>query len=305
MKILITGSNGLLGQKLVALLSQDPSHQVIATSRGANRLSSQGGYTYESMDIIDAAQVSGVLKKYLPDAIVHTAAMTNVDECHINRTMATTLNVEAVKHLIDGTRETGAFLLHLSTDFVFDGKDGPYAEDAVPNPVNFYGETKLEAERLIQESGIHWAIVRTVLVYGIAEGMSRSNIILWVKNSLEQGKTLQVVDDQWRTPTLAEDLAAGCSLIVKKRAHGMFNISGKDFLTPYDMAIKTAEFFNLDKSLINKANADNFQQPAMRPPKTGFIIDKAIKELGFQPHSFEEGILRISEQVARRKSEKK
>jgi len=138
-----------------------------------------------------------------------------------------------------------------------------------------------------------------VLVYGITSDMSRSNIVLWVKNNLEQGKTIQVVNDQWRTPTLAEDLAVGCYLAAKKKAQGIYHISGKDFLSPYDIAIKTAEFFKLDKSLITPTDSSLFKQPARRPLTTGFIIDKARKELGYEPHSFDEGIAMLASQIKR------
>jgi dTDP-4-dehydrorhamnose reductase len=185
----------------------------------------------------------------------------------------------------------------VSTDFIFDGTHGPLDEGAIPNPVNFYGESKLAGERVIQASAIPWAILRTVLVFGITRDMSRSNIVLWVKNSLQQNKTIQVVNDQWRTPTLAEDLAMGCYLAAKKRARGVYNISGKDFMSPYDIAIKTAEFFQLDKSLIKATDSTKFTQPAKRPPKTGFIIDKARKELGYEPHSFEEGLEILARQI--------
>jgi dTDP-4-dehydrorhamnose reductase len=128
--------------------------------------------------------------------------------------------------------------------------------------------------------------------------MSRSNIVLWVKNSLEQGKTIQVVNDQWRTPTLAEDLAIGCYLAATKNARGIYNISGKDFLSPYDIAIQTADYFGLDKSLIKKTDSTQFKQPARRPLTTGFIIEKARIELGYEPHSFLEGIRILAEQMA-------
>jgi dTDP-4-dehydrorhamnose reductase len=136
-----------------------------------------------------------------------------------------------------------------------------------------------------------------VLVYGIVEGMSRSNIVLWVKSSLEQGKSIQVVDDQFRTPTLAEDLAMGCWLIVKKQAQGIFNISGEEGLTPYEMALQVADYWQLDHSLINKADSSTFTQPAKRPPITGFVIDKAKSILGYQPHRFKEGIELLSTQL--------
>ena len=295
-KLLITGANGLLGQKLITLLEGDHDWQVLATSRGENRLPG-AGITYQSMDIEDRQQVFETVAAFKPDVILHTAAMTNVDQCELNKEECWRANVEAVQHLIAAAEQQGAFLLHVSTDFIFDGEAGPYDENAEPAPVNYYGESKLEAERLVQRASTAWAIARTVLVYGITNSLSRSNIILWVKNSLEEGKPIKVVDDQWRTPTLAEDLADGCLRIARERAEGIWNVSGKDFLSPYEMAIKTADFFGLDKSLMTRADSSTFTQPAKRPPRTGFIIDKMQQRLGYQPHSFEEGIAIVAKQI--------
>jgi len=232
-----------------------------------------------------------------PDIVIHTAAMTNVDQCELEKEACWQLNVDAVEYLIAACEQIDAFLVHLSTDFIFDGEAGPYDEKAVANPISYYGESKLAAEQLLEASSIDWAIARTVLVYGIAHDMSRSNIILWVKKSLEEGKAIKVVDDQLRSPTLAEDLAMGCYLIAQKRAKGIFNISGKDLLTPYDMAIKTAAYFKLSQKTMERANASNFSQTAKRPPKTGLLIEKAIDELGYEPKSFDEGIAILAAQM--------
>ncbi len=298
MKILITGANGLLGQKLVSLLSPKKEITVIATARGESRLSPEyGSFQYESMDITNREHVLEIVRRHKPDVIINTAAMTNVDESEKEKEACMQLNVEAVKYLVEAAELTDAFLLHLSTDFIFSGKEGPYDEEGIPAPVNFYGESKRLAEQVIIKSNIKWAIARTVLVYGIVPDMSRSNIILWVKGSLEAQKPIQVVDDQWRTPTLAEDLAMGCYLIAKQRAEGIYNISGEDMLTPYEMAMKTADFFGLDESLINRTDSTKFTQPAKRPPKTGFIIEKAKANLGYKPHSFDEGIGIVAQQA--------
>lgn len=296
-RILITGSNGLLGQKLVALLSQNPQVACIATSRGKNRLSQREGYRYYSLDISQAEEVSTAIAELQPHVIINTAAMTQVDTCETEREACWQLNVEAVKHLVEACKAQDIFLVHLSTDFIFDGEKGPYREEDEANPISYYGESKLAAEQYIQASGIRAAIVRTVLVYGIAEAMSRSNIILWVKDSLENGKAIRVVDDQWRSPTLAEDLAQGCWLVAEKEAEGIFNISGEEVLTPYDMAMATVAFFDLDSNLITRTDASEFSQPAKRPPRTGFILDKAKSVLGYQPHSFREGIAILANQI--------
>lgn len=296
-RILITGANGLLGQKLVALFLQQPHVELIATGRGENRLPVTEGYVYYSLDITQRQEVEDAMKRARPDVVIHTAAMTNVDQCESEKEACWAQNVTAVEHLIGACKAQGAFLLHLSTDFIFDGKEGPYTEEAEANPLSFYGWSKLAAEHLVRHSTIRWAIARTVLVYGIAHDMSRSNIILWVKNSLENGKAIQVVTDQWRTPTLAEDLAMGCFLIADKEAEGVFNLSGKDFLTPYEMAIQTADYFELDKSLISAADSTTFTQPAKRPARTGFMLDKAYAQLGYNPHRFQEGIALVASQL--------
>ena len=142
-----------------------------------------------------------------------------------------------------------------------------------------------------------WAIVRTILVYGIVNDMSRSNIVLWVKNSLEQGKSINVVDDQFRMPTLAEDLAKGCYLIEKEQAQGIYNISGKDYMSVYEIAQRVADFWNLDKGLINRADSSSFTQPAKRPLKTGFDLSKAKETLLYNPGTFEEGLAVLDEQL--------
>lgn len=296
MKILITGSNGLLGQKLVGLLSQTPDVKLIATSKGKNRILFNDGYEYLEMDITKTEQVEAVIEKTRPDAIIHTAAMTNADQCEGEKDLCWTMNVKATEYLIKASEKHQIFFCYLSTDFVFDGSAGPYCEEDLPSPLSFYGWSKYAGEEVVKRAKCPWSIVRTVLIYGIVSDMSRSNIILWVKKSLEAKQNIKVVTDQFRTPTLAEDLAMGCYLIVNQQAEGIFHISGKDFLTPYEMAIKTADFFELDKSLITPVNADTFTQAAQRPPRTGFILDKAINTLGYNPVSFEAGIAALAEQ---------
>lgn len=298
-KILITGSNGLLGQKLVELLVSKAHVETVATAKGENRLPLNAGYRYIEMDITDPEAVDQVLGTELPDVLIHTAAMTNVDQCEAEKDACWKLNVTATETLVAACAKYRIFLEHVSTDFVFDGTSGPYREEDVPNPVSFYGWSKYAAEKAVTSSDIEWAIARTVLVYGIAHDMSRSNIILWVKKSLEEGKAIKVVTDQFRTPTLAEDLASGCFLIADQKARGIYHISGKDFLTPYEMALGVADYFKLDASLISPTDASTFTQPARRPPRTGFKLTKSRNVLGYEPHSFTEGIALLAKQIGR------
>jgi len=303
-KILITGSNGLLGQKLVYKLKDKGNITCIATARGENRLVSKGGYQYAELDITDYKNVESVFKTYLPDVVINTAAMTNVDACETDKENCWLMNVSAVDNQVKVLTELQnkdpdykPHFIHLSTDFLFEGKQGPLDEHAERKPLSYYGESKLAAEKIVESSSLHWAIVRTVLVYGIVDNMSRSNIVLWVKQNLEQGKTINVVNDQFRTPTLAEDLADGCILIAEKKARGVYNISGSDFLSILEIAHLVADYYKLDKSLIKPSKSADINQPAKRPPITGFIIDKAKKELGYNPHTFMEGIQFLEEQL--------
>lgn len=296
-KVLITGSNGLLGQKLIELYLQNDSVELIATARGANRYPIKKGYTYVSMDVTDVRNVMDVVTLHQPDTIIHTAAMTNVDTCESDKEGAEMLNVDAVEYIVEAANEVGAHLIHLSTDFIFNGEAGPYTEDAEPDPVSYYGETKLAAENMVKNQCNKWSIARTILVYGIVHDMSRSNIVLWAKGALEKGQPINVVNDQVRSPTLAEDLAMGCKLIEEKQAEGIFNISGKDQMSIVEIVERVADYFQLDKSIIKQVSSKTLNQAAMRPPITGFDLTKSREILGYNPRSFEEGIALLMEQI--------
>lgn len=296
--VLVTGSNGLLGQKITENILLNKQYHLIATSKGSNRYPIKEGYVYTEMDILDPGQVRNVVAQYKPDAIIHTAAMTNVDTCQVEKKLAHALNVEAVKTLVAVCETMNIQLIHLSTDFVFDGEQGPYEESAEPNPLSYYGQTKVEAEELVKNSHCRWSIIRTILVYGIVKDMSRSNIVLWAKNALEKAAPLNVVNDQWRMPTLAEDLAWACLAAVEKEVTGIYHISGKDMMTVSELVGRVADYFNLDKSLITEISSSTLNQSAARPKRTGFILDKAIRDLNYQPHSFEEGIEILEQQIA-------
>jgi dTDP-4-dehydrorhamnose reductase len=303
-KILITGANGLLGQKLVTALAQHPSVRVLATGRGPSRLPvgqlaeamNEGRFLYQSMDTTQAEEVVRIVGDFRPDTIIHTAAMTQVDDCEKDPDACYLHNVLAVRNLCQACTAYGTHLVHLSTDFVFDGEHGPYTEDAVPAPLSVYGLAKLDAEHEISAYNGPSCIVRTVLVYGLAADMSRSNIVLWVKKSLEEGRSLRIVADQYRTPTLAEDLAEGCIRIALQRATGLYNISGGEYMSVLEMSQRIARFCGLDASLLQPVTTAELGQAAPRPLKSGFVIDKAIKDLDYHPRTLEQGIALILEQ---------
>lgn len=297
MKILITGSNGLLGQKLIYLMRGRPGMELFATSKGENRTKERSGYQYLSLDITDEQAVLSLLDTLKPDCIIHTAAMTNVDECENNRESCKKLNVDAVKTIASWAAGNKSHIIHLSTDFVFDGEHGPYKEDDLPNPLSYYAWSKLESEKIVAESGADWTVLRTIIIYGVVDDAQRSNVVLWTKNSLEQQKKINVITDQYRSPTLAEDLAIACEQAALKRATGIFHISGKEVMSILEVVNRVADFFKLDKSFIHPVSSAELNQAAKRPARTGFILDKAERVLGYHPRTLLEGLAIVKKQL--------
>lgn len=302
MKILVTGSNGLLGQKLVLALKERADMQVMACGRGENRIGDSSGYEYFPLDLTDETAVKELVRQYTPDCIIHTAAMTNVDACELDPEACRKANVEAVTYLLDACKGTDVHFIHISTDFVFNGESGPYRETDPIGPLSVYAASKAEAEDKVMNSGLRWAILRTMIIYGVTDDAQRSNIVLWTKRSLEKGQNIRVISDQYRGPTLAEDLAQACISTALRKAEGLFHVSGREVISILDIAIQVADFFGLDKRYIHPVTTAELKQPALRPLRTGFIIDKAMRELDFHPHSLEEGLAIVKAQLERRQA---
>ncbi len=298
--ILITGSNGLLGQKLIsALVKRDDVH-LIATSVGENRIKSVTGFEYCTLDITNQQQVNEVVTKYNPDTIINTAAMTNVDACETEKELCRALNVDAVEYIVNAIKKYSpdTHFIHLSTDFIFDGAKGSeYVETDAPNPLSYYATSKNDSEQIVMESGIKWSIARTIIIYGIVEDMSRSNVVLWAKGALTKGQPIQVVDDQFRAPTLAEDLADGCIAIADREALGVYHLSGPNTYSILEIVERVADYWGLDKSVIIPSKSDTLNQAAKRPPYTGFVLDKARKDLDYKPKTLEEGLAILDTQL--------
>ena len=289
-KVVVTGSNGLLGQNLVALLlERDSAYEVIGLSRGKNR-SGREDFCYVDVDVTNHELLKRQIKTIQPDFIVNTAAMTNVDACENDKSGCYDLNVNVVKSLVNVCLEIDAHLIHLSTDFIFDGVRGNYTEESLPNPLSYYGETKLISEKLIRNSEVSHTILRTILVYGLVNDMSRSNIVLWVKESLENNKEVRIVNDQYRAPTYVDDLALACKLSMDKKAIGVFNVSSNILLSIYEIALEIADAFQLNKNLIKPIATSTLNQTASRPAKTGFDLSKTNTVLGLYPESFQKDL---------------
>lgn len=272
------------------------NHTVLATGRCENRLPPSylhEKFQYRSLDITEKEQVMDIVIGFKPDLVIHGAAMTQVDECEEKKMLSYKTNVEATDHLILAAEEINARYCYLSTDFVFSGDNGPYMEDDETGPVNYYGMTKELAEQHIMQSNLSWTIIRTILLYGKADHLNRSNFIYWVKENLEANKPIRVVADQIRTPTYIPDLTKAIIDMAEKGSQGLYHISGKEVMSPYEMSLVIAQKLGLDTSLIQPVDAQTFTQKGRRPLKTGFIIEKAMKDTAFHPTPFTEALDQI------------
>ncbi|WP_103026560.1 dTDP-4-dehydrorhamnose reductase [Salinibacter altiplanensis] len=295
-RVLITGANGLLGQALVRRLSQNREYDVLATARDDAPRFEDASCGYAPLDVTQPDDVAQIFEDFTPNVVVNCAAMSDVAECDEQRSEAWAVNARAVKTLAKHCRTTGARLVQVSTDFVFNGKRGPYDEGARPDPVNYYGRTKLAGENAVREAGrANWAIVRTVLLYGTGRDLRRSNIVLWVADQLSQGESLHIVNDQHRTPTHVDDLADGIEQLLHREATGLYHVSGADMVSIYELACAVATGFGLDASLIEPVSSDFFEDAVERPLRTGFVVDKARDELDYAPRPLDDGLRAVQQ----------
>ncbi len=296
-RILVVGSNGLLGQKISELLVRGPGSAVTLASVEPAPVREFPSARYMPLDMTSTKEVKSAVAEVEPDVIINCAAMTNVDACEIEREMAWKINVEGVEHLIDAARRIGARLFHVSSDYVFDGKSGPYDEEARPEPLSYYGKSKLASENALRSSGLEYFIARTMVLYGYAVGV-KQNFALWLVQKLDKGETVRIVDDQYGNPTLADDLAHGILSGMELGRSGIYNIAGRDIVSRYEFALTLARVFGFEQRLIVPISTDSLKQQAARPVKSGLITLKAEVELGFRPSTVEEGLLVLKRQLS-------
>lgn len=290
MKILITGSNGLLGQKIVKLcLKRGVSF--LATSAGDNRNQDCPSQFYQSMNITDVDNIQTIFQSFRPTHIIHTAALTNVDYCELNPEECQEVNVLATQKLWVEAQKINAHFQLVSTDFIFDGLTGNYKETDQPSAVSIYGQSKVDAESiLIQSDNTNWSIARTIIVYGTANNLSRTNIVLWSIDALTKGAPMKIINDQFRMPTWAEDLAWGCIEICNRDKKGIFHLCGPELMAVNEIVFRIAKHINKSTDNVEIISSTTLNQPAKRPPRTGFDLTKSKLELGYNPKSLEETI---------------
>jgi len=281
-RILVVGANGMLGQRAVEFYSALKDVELLATSVEDKFVFEE--LEYVQCDISNRNEIKKVVYDFCPDFIINAAAFTNVDLSETERELAWKINVKGVEYLAEASRVLDSHLIHISTDYIFDGKNGPYSENDIPNPLGYYARTKLASENVLKISGIKYTILRANVLYGTAK-YSRPDFVKWVVDSLRAKKQIRIVDDQINNPTFIDDLVQAINRAIELGKEGVYNIGGSEFLSRYDFTLKIADFFNLDKNLITKIKTEELNQPARRPLKSGLITIKAQSELGYKPHT--------------------
>ncbi len=293
-RIVITGCNGLLGQKLHQLLS--PHNTIIGIDLQPDTHLKGPDFQYHTLDITEGSELIDAILEIQPRFIVNTAALTGVDLCEEEKDLCWRVNVLAVEHLIRAANKTGAFLVQVSTDYVFNGKNPPYSESDITSPLGFYGKSKLAAENSLRGSDIEYAIARTQILYGVAPQI-RPNFVDFIRNKLTEGENLSIVDDQIGNPTLADDLAEGICRIIQLRKKGIYHISGSESISRYDFARKIAVQFGEDPDRISPMKTASLNQKAPRPEDSTFRLDKINKEIAFHPCNIVDGLKIYQQQL--------
>lgn len=290
MNITIIGAGSTTAKALYPMLLEETDDHLHLLSSGEINVE-HPRVSADRVDVTDRVALKEAMMTRMPDAIINTAAMTNVDACELEKKLAWTLNVIVVEHLIRLSRMADAHLIHFSTDYVFNGEDGPYTEQGLPSPINYYGKTKLASENALATAGIDHTVIRTNVVYGPQHG--RPDFVGWVLNSLEKGQEISVVTDQMSNPTYVDDLSESVIRILQRHRTGSFHVAGATYLSRFEFAKAIAEFFVLDADLIKPVTTEALDQPALRPLKGGLVTLKAESDLRMRFRSIESGLVSI------------
>ncbi len=279
----------MLGEKCVSLLAE--KHEVIATDLAPQFISPEvsSAIVYERLDITHFTAIQRIVAEYQPDVIVNCAAFTDVDGAEIEREKAYAVNVGGLRNLLDSLKGSAVHIIQISTDYVFDGCQGPYREEDLPKPINYYGQTKLDAEQLLGTVGGDFTIIRTNVLFGQSRNRSAS-FVEWVIRNLSARREIRVVNDQYGNPTWADGLAEVIQKIIERKAVGLYHYGGKDYVNRLEFALLIASVFNLDSTLIHPIATRTLGQKAARPYRAGLVCTKIQKELGLKLYSLQEAL---------------
>ena len=293
-KLLIFGSNGLLGQNLVRKFSDH--FEILCSSSEENSFIPNYKSFYQKVDFTNRKATRNLIDELNPDIIINSAAYTDVDACEKNAELCWNTNAKALEYIIEGAQRSDSLLVQISTDYVFDGTDAPYSENDKPNPNGNYARSKMAAENLVRSSELEYIIIRTQILYGTGTKL-RLNFVTWVLDQLRKKNKIRVVDDQIGNPTYAPDLSEALFRLLEKQAYGLYHVSSPDSLSRYDFAINIARIFELDENLIQRVSTSDLRQKAPRPQNSAFIINKLVNNTVWEPHTVEESLRLLKKEL--------
>ncbi len=295
LRIALIGGNSKVGSAITRLFEKETDWQLHVFSSTLLHTSSDRIF-YKQIDYANSKMLKENFFEIRPDFIINTAAMTNVDGCEENRKEAWFSNVTFVEQLARLSLIVESHLIHFSTDYVFDGAKGPYTEQDQPNPICYYGKSKLAGENAVLKSHANNTVIRTNVVYGLTTN-DQSDFVQWVIKCHEANKTMNIVNDQLSNPTLTDDLALSVKRIIEKKRCGLYHIGGNSYCNRYEFALEIANIFHLDESLISPIQTHSLNQKAKRPLRGGLINLKAHTDLGIQYSTIQEGLVRLRHQM--------
>lgn len=294
-KILVIGSNGLLGQSLVKRFNS--GFDVYGCSiEHENYTNFLLGENYFKLDITSRTDVKNFFLSIQPDVVINAAAYTNVDKCEEDRDTCWAVNARSLENIVEACKVFLPILVHISTDYIFDGKNAPYKENDIPNPHGFYGKSKLAAEKVVKESILEYIIIRTQILYGAGENV-KNNFVLWVLDKLKNNQKIHVVNDQIGNPTYVDDVSETIYKLLGLNEYGIFHISGSEECNRYEFAKKIADVFDLEGSLIDETTTSELKQKAPRPMNSTFILDKLFNKIDWLPNDVLTGLNKMKKQL--------
>jgi len=288
-RVLICGSNGLLGQRLALLLCSQTQYEVLNTSNHRSFVFDRRLFDYTQLDIRSKSDTKSLISSFQPEVILNAAALSDVDWCEVHREEAWKANVVGVENLIEAAKKVRATLVHVSSDYVFDGRSGPYNEEDKPSPISYYGKTKLASENAIRVSGIPYAILRSMVLFGYGIDV-RANFALWVVQNLREGKAIRCATDMIGNPTYVGDLSFALTRAFELGRTGLYHVCGPERLSRFEFAQRVAAAFDLNATLIQPVQSQTLALPAPRPLSSGFITLKSETELHCKPLSVDQAL---------------
>ena len=293
-KVLVLGSNGMLGQNFLKRFYKD--YEVTGVSLEKENLSKIQDMQYFSLDLTERKEIQTIINKVSPDIIINCAAFTDVDGCEDIKAECWEVNVHILENIFECNFNKKPILVHISTDYIFDGRDGSYRENDLPNPQGEYARSKMAAENIIKAAELEYIIIRTQVLYGHGKQV-RLNFATWVIDQLKKENKIKVVDDQIGCPTYALDAAEAVFRLLENKAYGIYHVSGAEKISRYDFALKIADIFQLDSSFIERARTEELKQKSPRPMDSSFILDKLVNYTGWEPHDVKSGLQLLRQEI--------